>query len=162
MTEKKFNLNKEKTIITYGTFDMFHIGHLKLLRRLKEMADHVIVAVSTDKFNEGKGKKTLIPYEQRAEIVSAIECVDLVIPEETWEQKMADIKKYDVDIFAIGEDWKGEFDFLEALCEVVYLPRTKNISTTSLKKSLKQFLSVTPEDLQTVFEVIEMLKRDLE
>src|SRR5690625_4372629 len=100
-------------IITYGTFDMFHIGHLRLLKRLSEMADEVIVAVSTDEFNEIKGKKTLIPYEQRAEIVQAICYVDKVIPEYSWEQKIEDVKNYNVDIFAIGEDWRGEFDFLK-------------------------------------------------
>ena len=101
-----------KTVITYGTFDMFHVGHLKLLKRLSEMGDKVIVAVSTDEFNLGKGKKTLIPYEQRAQIVESIKYVDMVIPEENWEQKLSDVKKYNVDIFAIGEDWKGKFDFL--------------------------------------------------
>lgn len=150
-----------KTVITYGTFDMFHIGHLKLLRRLSDMADRVIVAVSTDEFNELKGKKTLIPYDQRAAIVGAIDCVDLVIPEESWEQKVTDIQKYDVDIFAIGNDWKGEFDFLEKLCEVVYLPRTKNISTTDLKKSLTRFLSISQNDLKQAFDVLELLRRDL-
>jgi|SRR5690554_1457344 len=151
-----------KTIITYGTFDMFHIGHLKLLRRLSEMGDKVIVAVSTDEFNELKGKKTLIPYDQRAAIVGAIDCVDKVIPEESWEQKLSDVKEYGVDIFAIGEDWKGKFDFLEDLCEVVYLPRTRNISTTDLKRSLKRFLSISQDDLRKAFEVLELLRRDLE
>ena len=151
-----------KTIITYGTFDMFHIGHLNLLRRLKAMADRVIVAVSTDEFNLGKGKKTLIPYDQRAAIVGAIECVDLVIPEESWEQKVHDVKQYNVDIFAIGDDWAGKFDFLQNLCEVVYLPRTKDISTTDLKRSLKRFLSIPHEDLIKAFEVLEMLRQDLE
>lgn len=150
-----------KTVITYGTFDMFHIGHLKLLRRLSEMADRVVVAVSTDEFNELKGKKTLIPYDQRAAIVEAIGCVDLVIPEESWEQKLSDVKTYDVDVFAIGEDWKGKFDFLEDLCEVVYLPRTRNISTTELKRSLKRFLSISQDDLRKAFEVLELLRRDL-
>jgi len=141
---------------------MFHIGHLKLLRRLSEMGNKVIVAVSTDEFNELKGKKTLIPYEQRAAIVEAIDCVDLVIPENSWEQKLLDVKAYGVDVFAIGEDWKGKFDFLEELCEVVYLPRTKNISTTDLKRSLKRFLSISQEDLRKAFEVLELLRRDLE
>lgn len=150
-----------KTVITYGTFDMFHIGHLKLLRRLSEMGDRVVVAVSTDEFNELKGKKTLIPYDQRAAIVEAIDCVDLVIPEESWEQKLSDVKTYDVDVFAIGEDWKGKFDFLEDLCEVVYLPRTRNISTTELKRSLKRFLSISQDDLRKAFEVLELLRRDL-
>ena len=108
----------KKTIITYGTFDMFHIGHLKLLERLSKMADQVIVAVSTDEFNEQKGKKVLIPYEQRAAIVQAIEYVDLVIPEDNWEQKKTDIEKYGVDIFAIGNDWEGKFDFLKTQCEI--------------------------------------------
>ena len=151
-----------KTVITYGTFDMFHVGHLKLLKRLSEMGDKVIVAVSTDEFNLGKGKKTLIPYEQRAQIVESIKYVDMVIPEENWEQKLSDVKKYNVDIFAIGEDWKGKFDFLEDLCEVVYLPRTQNISTTDLKKSLKRFLSIPHKDLIQAFEMLEMLRRDLE
>ena len=151
-----------KTVITYGTFDMFHIGHLKLLRRLSEMGDKVIVGVSTDEFNELKGKKTLIPYDQRAAIVEAIDCVDMVIPEESWEQKLSDIKEYGVDVFAIGEDWKGEFDFLEEHCEAVYLPRTKNISTTELKRSLKRFLSISQDDLRKAFEVLELLRKDLE
>lgn len=150
-----------KTIITYGTFDMFHIGHLNLLRRLSEMADRVIVAVSTDEFNEGKGKKVMIPYDQRADIVKAIKYVDLVIPETSWDQKISDVEKYGVDIFAIGKDWEGKFDFLKDKCDVVYLERTKDISTTSLKQSLKQFLSISPEDLKNAFEALDMLKRDL-
>lgn len=155
-------MSKNKTIITYGTFDMFHIGHLNLLKRLAEMADKVIVAVSTDEFNEEKGKKVLIPYEQRAAIVQAIDCVDLVIPEHSWEQKISDVKKYEVDIFAIGNDWEGEFDFLKEYCEVVYLERTKNISTTKLKKSLSGFLSVSKEDMLQAFEALEMLRREME
>ena len=155
-------MKKKKTIITYGTFDMFHIGHLRLLQRLKDMADELIVAVSTDEFNKGKGKKVMIPYEQRAEIVANIKCVDRVIPEESWEQKVDDIKKYSVDIFAIGNDWKGKFDFLKEYCEVVYLPRTKDISTTQLKKSLTNFMSIPKEDIIKAFEVIEILKRDFE
>lgn len=151
-----------KTIITYGTFDMFHIGHLKLLQRLAKLADRLVVAVSTDEFNEGKGKKTLIPYEQRAEIVSNIKCVDLVIPEENWEQKIEDVKKHNIDIFAIGDDWEGKFDFLKEHCEVVYLSRTENISTTKLKKSLTSFLSIPKEDILNAFEVIETLKKDFE
>lgn len=155
-------MSKNKTIITYGTFDMFHIGHLNLLKRLAEMADKVIVAVSTDEFNEEKGKKVLIPYEQRAAIVQAIDCVDLVIPEHSWEQKISDVKKYEVDIFAIGNDWEGEFDFLKEYCEVIYLDRTQNISTTNLKKSLNRFLSVSKEDILQAFETLEMLRKDLE
>ncbi len=152
----------KKTIITYGTFDMFHIGHLRLLQRLKDMADELIVAISTDEFNRGKGKKVMIPYEQRAEIVANIKCVDKVIPEESWEQKVIDVKKYDINIFAIGDDWKGEFDFLKEYCEVVYLERTKDISTTKLKKSLTNFMSIPKEDIINAFEIIEALKKDFE
>jgi glycerol-3-phosphate cytidylyltransferase len=152
----------KKTIITYGTFDMFHIGHLKLLQRLKGMADELIVAVSTDEFNKGKGKKVMIPYDQRAEIVANIKCVDKVIPEKNWEQKITDIQKYNIDIFAIGDDWKGEFDFLKEYCEVAYLERTKDISTTKLKKSLTNFMSIPKEDIINAFEVIELLKKDFE
>ncbi|WP_205700474.1 adenylyltransferase/cytidyltransferase family protein [Cobetia marina] len=151
-----------KTVITYGTFDMFHIGHLNLLKRLSERGDRLIVGVSTDEFNLLKGKKTLIPYDQRAKIVEAIDCVDLVIPENDWEQKVRDVKEYNVDTFAIGEDWKGEFDFLQEYCEVLYLERTKDISTTDLKRSLKRFLSIPHEDLIKAFEVLELLRRDLE
>ncbi|MGM0565004.1 MAG: adenylyltransferase/cytidyltransferase family protein [Pseudomonadota bacterium] len=151
-----------KTVITYGTFDMFHIGHLNLLRRLSEMGDRLIVAVSTDEFNNLKDKQTLIPYDQRAAIVAAIDCVDWVIPETSWEQKLNDIQQYSVDVFAIGNDWAGKFDFLKEHCEVVYLERTKDISTTELKRSLKRFLSISQNDLRKAFQVLEMLRRDLE
>ena len=141
---------------------MFHIGHLRLLQRLKEMGDELIVAVSTDEFNRGKGKRVMIPYEQRAEIVANIKCVDKVIPEESWEQKVEDIKEHNVDVFAIGDDWEGKFDFLKEHCEVVYLPRTRDISTTQLKKSLTNFLSIPKDDIINALEVLETLKKDLE
>jgi len=150
-----------KTIITYGTFDMFHIGHLKLLKRLKKKADRLIVAISTDEFNEIKGKKVLIPYKQRAKIVKSIKYVDKVISEKNWEQKVQDIKKYNVNIFAIGDDWKGEFDFLKEYCDVIYLNRTKNISTTKLKKSLSTFCTIPKNDLIQAIEALEILKKDL-
>ncbi len=150
----------KKRVITYGTFDMFHVGHLRLLKRLKEMGDELIVAVSTDEFNEIKGKKTLIPYEQRVERLSSIEYVDRVIPEKSWEQKIADVKKYKVDLFVIGNDWEGEFDFLKEYCEVKYLERTQDISTTQLKKSLTNFLSIPKEDILKAFEILEALKKD--
>ena len=124
---------------------MFHIGHLNLLNRLKRLGDKLIVAVSTDEFNSIKGKKTLIPFEQRALIVQNIKCVDMVISEENWEQKIYDIKKYNVDIFAMGDDWQGKFDFLKDYCEVIYLPRTQNISTTELKKELNKYLGISDE-----------------
>ena len=138
-------MKKEKIVLTYGTFDMFHIGHLNLLNRLKSLGDKLIVAVSTDEFNSIKGKKTLIPFEQRALIVQNIKCVYMVISEKNWEQKIDDIKKYNVDIFAMGDDWKGKFDFLKDYCEVIYLPRTQNISTTELKKELNKYLGISDE-----------------
>lgn len=127
-------------IITYGTFDMFHIGHLNLLNRLAKLGDELIVAVSTDAFNAAKGKKTLIPYEQRVEIVRNIKCVSAVIAEENWEQKIEDILNHDINIFAMGSDWEGKFDFLKSHCEVLYLPRTEDVSTTELKIALNDFL----------------------
>jgi glycerol-3-phosphate cytidylyltransferase len=125
-----------KRVITYGTFDLFHIGHLNLLERLRAMGDHLTVAVSTDEFNMTKRKVCSMPFEDRARIVAALRCVDAVIPEQSWEQKIDDIKKYKIDIFGMGDDWRGKFDFLKSYCEVVYLPRTEGISTTSLKEKI--------------------------
>lgn len=128
-----------KTVITYGTFDLFHIGHLHLLERAKALAEggRLIVGVSTDEFNwNAKRKRCAIPYADRAAIVAALRCVDLVIPEEAWEQKVQDVAHYGVDIFTIGSDWEGKFDFLQAHCKVVYLPRTEGISSTALKAKL--------------------------
>lgn len=150
-----------KTVITYGTFDLFHIGHLKLLQRLKSMGDRLIVAISTDEFNEGKGKKTMIPYEQRAEIVANIKCVDMVIPETSWEQKITDVQKYNVDVFAIGNDWEGKFDFLKEYCDVVYLERTQGISSTQIKQTLKTF-SISKDEIIKAFDILEQLKSELE
>jgi glycerol-3-phosphate cytidylyltransferase len=150
-----------KTIITYGTFDLFHIGHLKLLQRLKSFGSELIVGVSTDEFNLLKEKKTIIPYEQRAEIVASIKYVDKVIPEYSWEQKIEDIKKYNIDIFAIGSDWKGKFDFLKEYCDVIYIERTEGVSSTQLKSTLKNF-SVSKEEMLKVFEILEQLKKDFD
>ena len=131
-----------KTVITYGTYDLFHIGHLRLLERAKELAGKdgkLIVAVSTDRFNwVEKQKKCAIPDQQRMAIVGALKCVDMVIPEDNWEQKKTDVAKYGVDIFVMGDDWKGKFDFLREQCEVVYLPRTEGISSTGLKASIRE------------------------
>jgi glycerol-3-phosphate cytidylyltransferase len=149
-----------KTILTYGTFDMFHIGHLKLLKRLSTLGDKLIVAVSSDEFNEVKGKKTIIPYAQRAEIVEAIKYVDMVIPENNWQQKIDDIKKYNVDLFAMGHDWEGKFDELKEYCEVVYLPRTEGISTTALKQQLNKISEINIEDINRAFEILQRLKND--
>lgn len=148
-----------KTVITYGTFDLFHIGHLKLLQRSRALGDKLIVGVSTDEFNSKKGKKTLIPYEQRAEIVTNIKGVSLVLPENSWEQKIHDIQKYKVDIFVIGNDWQGKFDYLKEYCEVIYLERTENISSSSLKASLKAF-SINKEEFFQAFEILEQIKKD--
>lgn len=129
-------------VITYGTFDLFHIGHLRLLQRAKELAGPdgtLMVAVSTDRFNwQEKRKICAIPDWQRAEIVGALGCVDKVILEDSWEQKRQDIVDNNIDIFVMGDDWKGKFDDLKDLCEVVYLPRTPDISSTELKKQLKK------------------------
>lgn len=125
-----------KKVITYGTFDLLHIGHVNILRRAKELGDYLIVAISTDEFNKIKGKKAYYPYEQRKAVVEAIRYVDEVIPETSWEQKIEDVQKYDIDVFVMGDDWKGKFDFLKDYCEVVYLPRTVGISTTQIKNDL--------------------------
>ncbi len=127
-----------KKVITYGTFDLFHVGHTRLLKRLKALGDYLIVGLSSDEFNRLKGKESFFSYEERKEILLSCKYVDEVFPEYNWEQKIEDIKKYDIDIFAIGDDWKGEFDELSEFCEVVYLPRTNNISTTSIKKALSE------------------------
>ena len=152
----------KKIILTYGTFDMFHIGHLKLLERLSKLGDKLIVAISSDEFNLLKGKKTIIPYAQRAAIVEAIKYVDIVIPENNWEQKVYDIKKYSVDIFSMGHDWEGKFDELKEYCEVVYLPRTEGISTTQLKDSLNKISDINIDDINKAFEILKRLKSDFE
>ena len=143
-----------KTVITYGTFDLFHIGHLRLLQRAKSLGDRLIVAVSTDDFNSIKGKKSIIPFEQRAEIVSNVKCVDLVIPEISWEQKLEDIKKYGVDIFVMGDDWKGKFDNLKEYCQVVYLPRTEGISSSQIRETLSHISKLSTTDLKKALEIL--------
>lgn len=124
-----------KTIITYGTFDTFHYGHLELLRRSKELGDRLIVAVSSDEFNAIKGKQSRFDYHTRKEWVKSIRFVDLVIPEHNWEQKELDIQNYKVDILTMGDDWKGKFDYLP--CKVVYLERTSKISSTVIKTAIE-------------------------
>ncbi|GAA1368234.1 glycerol-3-phosphate cytidylyltransferase [Brevibacterium luteolum] len=125
-----------RRIITYGTFDLLHYGHIRLLQRCKEQGDYLVVALSTDEFNAGKGKKSYFSYEDRKRMLEAIRYVDLVIPEETWEQKPDDVQRYHIDVFVMGDDWQGKFDELEEHCEVVYLPRTPEISTTQIKSDL--------------------------
>ena len=128
-----------KRVLTYGTFDLLHYGHINLLKRAKALGDYLIVAVSTDDFNELKGKKAYHNFETRKMMLEAVRYVDLVIPEENWEQKINDIKRYEVDIVVMGSDWAGSdrFDYLKEYCELVYLPRTKGISTTQIKKDLE-------------------------
>ena len=126
-----------KKVITYGTFDLLHYGHVNLLQRAKALGDYLIVAISTDEFYWNmKNKKCYFSFEERKRLVEAIRYVDLVIPEENWEQKISDVKEYKVDTFVIGDDWEGKFDFLKDYCEVVYLPRTPEISTTQIKNDL--------------------------
>ena len=128
-----------KRVITYGTFDLLHYGHINLLRRAKQYGDYLIVALSTDEFNwNEKQKKCYFSYEKRKQLLEAIRYVDLVIPEENWEQKRTDVKEYHVDTFVMGDDWEGKFDFLKDLCQVVYLPRTPEISTTQIKNDLNK------------------------
>lgn len=128
-----------KKVITYGTYDLLHYGHVNLLQRAKELGDYLIVALSTDEFNwEQKQKKCYFPYAERKRLLEAIRYVDLVIPENCWEQKISDVKEFKVDTFVIGNDWEGKFDFLKEYCEVVYLPRTPEISSTQIKEDLKK------------------------
>ena len=133
-----------KKIITYGTFDLFHVGHVRLLKRISNLGDHLTVACSTDSFNELKGKKCIFPYEERKEILESCTFVDKVIPENNWEQKPQDIKRYNISTFIMGSDWSGKFDYLQDIAEVIYLPRTENISSTDVKNAINSYHS---EDL---------------
>jgi len=126
----------KKIVITYGTYDLLHIGHINLLKRAKALGDYLIVGLSTDEFNMVKNKDCFLPYAQRKAVLETIRYVDMVIPEENWEQKTRDIKKYKVNTFVIGDDWEGKFDELKKYCKVIYLKRTPNISTTCLKKNI--------------------------
>lgn len=126
-----------KKVITYGTFDLLHTGHINILRRAKDLGDYLVVAISSDEFNAGKGKKAYYTFEQRKAILEAVRYVDEVIPEDNWEQKHTDVKDHEIDVFVMGDDWEGKFDFLKDQCEVVYLPRTEGISTTQIKKDLE-------------------------
>jgi len=124
-----------KTVITYGTFDTFHYGHLELLRRAKELGDYLIVAISTDEFNSTKGKASRFDYATRKEWVSAIKYVDLIIPEKSWDQKVTDVTNYNIDVLVMGDDWKSKFDFVP--CKTIYLTRTPEISSTVIKSAIK-------------------------
>lgn len=143
-----------KTILTYGTFDLFHVGHVRLLERLKGLGDRLIVGVSTDEFNAQKSKTSLMNFHDRAEVVRACRFVDLVIAENDWAQKVEDIQKYQVDVFAIGDDWQGKFDELTKHCEVLYLPRTHGISSTSLKTLASGFSRTKVEEMKAALNTI--------
>lgn len=121
-------------VLTYGTFDLFHHGHVRLLKRLSDLGDRLIVGVSTDAFNAVKGKTTVIPFAERVEVLQACRFVDEVIPEHRWDQKAIDIRMHRIDVFGMGCDWRGEFDDLSDLCRVVYLPRTPEVSSTQIKQ----------------------------
>ena len=127
-----------KRVLTYGTFDLLHYGHTRLLRRAAALGDYLVVALSTDEFNAGKGKASFYPYEVRKEMLEAIRYVDLVIPERCWEQKLDDVKRYNIDVVVMGGDWAGSdrFEYLREHCELVYLDRTPGISTTQVKEHL--------------------------
>lgn len=125
-----------KTVITYGTFDILHVGHINLLRRARAMGDRLVVGLSSDQFNQSKHKSSLLTYENRRAVLEAIRWVDEVFPETRWDQKIDDIKRCGADIFVMGHDWEGRFDFLSEYCQVSYLPRTEDISTTEIKQSL--------------------------
>lgn len=147
------------TVLTYGTFDLFHIGHLNLIDRLAGLGDRLVIAVSTDEFNAEKGKTSVVSYEDRSRIVASIKGVDLVIPEESWEQKVDDIREHDVDIFAIGDDWSGRFDELKELCEVRYLTRTDGISSTEIKQMLQV---LDPRHITEMQDALSVMSRLLE
>lgn len=125
-----------RKILTYGTYDLLHFGHINLLKRAKELGDYLIVGVSTDEFNKLKGKKSYFSFEKREYMLGSVKYVDEIISENSWDQKIDDIKKHKIDIFVMGDDWKGKFDYLKEYCEVVYLPRTEGVSTTEIKANL--------------------------
>lgn len=125
-----------KKVLTYGTFDLLHYGHINILQRAKAMGDYLVVGLSTDEFNSLKRKKCYFSFDERKKMSEALRCVDLVIPENCWGQKSEDVKEFKIDTFVMGDDWRGKFDFLQDLCEVVYLPRTPEISTTQIKQDI--------------------------
>ncbi|GEK64014.1 glycerol-3-phosphate cytidylyltransferase [Lactiplantibacillus plantarum] len=128
-----------KRILTYGTFDLLHKGHVRLLKRARDLGDNLIVGLSTDDFNSIKGKRAYTSFEDRKYILEALSCVDRVIPENSWDQKIHDVMTNNIDIFVMGDDWKGKFDYLKEYCEVIYIPRTEGISTTKIKQDLESF-----------------------
>lgn len=147
------------TVITYGTFDLFHVGHARLLQRLRDLGDRLVVGCSTDAFNALKGKSSCMPYAHRAEILRALRCVDDVFPEADWDQKRADIEREQARIFAMGEDWVGKFDDLEDVCEVVYVPRTRDVSTTEIRQVVQGLQQERMTELRRMAEnMVNLIK----
>lgn len=140
-----------RRVLTYGTFDLLHYGHVRLLRRAAQLGDYLVVAISTDEFNAGKGKKSFYSYEVRKEMLESIRYVDLVIPEYSWEQKVDDVIKYGIDVVVMGGDWAGSerFEYLRDYCDVVYLDRTPGISTTQVKANLNKNVPTAPTGVET-------------
>lgn len=148
-----------KVVITYGTFDLFHVGHVRLLERLSKLGDKLIVGISSDEFNKLKGKESFFSYEERAEIVKSCKFVDDVFPEHEWEQKKEDVLKYNASVFAMGDDWYGKFDFLKEHCDVLYLPRTEKISTTNIKERLASIKECDINLIETtLLDTIKLLR----
>lgn len=152
-----------KVVITYGTFDLFHVGHVRLLKRLSSLGDKLFVGLSSDEFNKNKGKKSFFSYSEREEILNSCRYVDFVFPEDNWQQKKDDILKYQADIFAMGDDWKGKFDDLKDYCDVIYLPRTEDISTTEIKRTLSSVnekeLDNIEKQLHSVISIVKSLSQ---
>jgi len=143
-----------RTVLTYGTFDLFHVGHLNILKRARSLGDRLIVGVSTDDFNLSKGKKTIIAFEDRIKIIRSIRYVDATFPEYSWDQKVADVHRYHADTLVMGDDWRGKFDFLREHCNVTYLPRTKGVSSSHLKLIIDQRADANTEYMYHDVKVI--------
>lgn len=154
-------MKKPTKILTYGTFDLFHIGHVNLLKRLSELGDELIVGLSTDNFNRIKGKQTIMPYLHRYEILASCRYVTKVFPEDSWDQKKGDIERESIDIFAMGDDWLGKFDDLQTSCKVIYLPRTKDISTTEIKQLVRLLKDEKKTELGNLLDRAKMILTEI-
>ncbi len=150
-----------KTVLTYGTFDLLHYGHVRILKRLRLLGDRLVVGLSTDEFNRIKGKDTIISYEHRKELLESLRYVDFVFPESCWEQKVTDIREQSASIFAMGDDWAGKFDHLQGIVEVIYLPRTQDISTTELKIILSAYQKESIFKLKNTLENALLISNEL-
>ncbi|MBR9792478.1 MAG: adenylyltransferase/cytidyltransferase family protein [Gammaproteobacteria bacterium] len=149
-----------RTVITYGTFDLFHVGHVRLLKRIRDLGDRLVVGLSSDEFNKVKGKKVIIPFADRKEILLSCRYVDDVFQENTWEQKREDIIREKAEIFAIGDDWAGKFDDLDDIVKVLYLPRTKDISTTELKTVIREINAEKLHEAKNVADhLVDLLRK---